>query len=980
MRWLLLLLPCVFATNRVVLTFESWELASKSHEMNATVVKQYGRRLVLDLGREYVQSTDDTWIRNQVNESIVIEEDFRIRMEQVLDFHDMSMELDEPEFPYNLANMEWVESSTEIAFQTTPPPVYAAETSSSQAVLPQVPWNLADSEPYSIKVEGLWKKTNSTPDVVVAVIDSGIAEPAKSAFLNLLNGYDFISDTEISGDGDARDPDSTDPGPTSPECPQPGWHGTKVASVLAAKHSSGVYGVAQNCSVLPIRVLGLCSEGYANDITDAIVWAIGGTINGIQKNQRPAKILSLSLAGTGACPSYLQSAINQANAAGATIVAAAGNGGLPTIANTFPANCVHVISVGAISRSGELTSFSNRGATNNAPGHQISVLMNAQTVSGTSFAVPHVSGLSALYLPLGSGFNMSKNNSKVQGQFANTYWDWHCASTGWFSDAYTSGCRGCPGGTYKEGNTWVHHWWVFVNVPGWGRGTYDNRYFNNYPVYNVGGKYLACAAASNQGTANTWNLFTCVDCGSWTWWAIGGTCDNHLDTLPALGGKYGCYPCAQGQYSGGWGDPCHNCPPGTYGPEDVMSSCPNCPAGKYSNGEGWHACWNCPAGQSSAERSRDCSGCPAGTYNPSEGGLCTGCPACGTNYYRTGCSGSSAGGCTICTCSPNTYQSSGCSGMTGPTCTGCPTNTNGPGGTSPAITTCTANAGFYGAAGTAATQCTAGFYCPAASVNRLQCAANMYCPAQSSTQTGCPSNTNSPVQSTAITACVANAGFYGAVGTAATQCTAGFYCPAGSVNRIQCVANTYCPLQSSTQTNCPANTNSPVQSTVITACVANAGFYGAAGTAATQCTAGYYCPVGSVNRIACGTGYYCPTGASQQTACPANTNSVSQSTVLSACLANAGYFGVGVASLCNAGYYCTGTNTMLACSNGTFSAIGASVCTGCAPSLYMEAPGASACLGCAPSCTLTQHMQITCTPSTNRLCCDRYKCARSDVL
>ncbi len=77
------------------------------------------------------------------------------------------------------------------------------------------------------------------------------------------------------------------------------WHGTKVASILAARHGiEGLMkGIAQNCSVLPIRVLGLCSIGYATDVADAIVWAAGGVINGISRNPSPAQVISLSLAG-----------------------------------------------------------------------------------------------------------------------------------------------------------------------------------------------------------------------------------------------------------------------------------------------------------------------------------------------------------------------------------------------------------------------------------------------------------------------------------------------------------------------------------------------------------------------------------------------------------------------------------------------------------------------------------------------------------
>ena len=81
----------------------------------------------------------------------------------------------------------------------------------------------------------------------------------------------------ISLDGDGRDPDPVDPGDGSPECGPSSWHGTCVASILAASHDASVSfrlkGIAQNSTVLPERVLGECRAGYASDVADAVVWA-----------------------------------------------------------------------------------------------------------------------------------------------------------------------------------------------------------------------------------------------------------------------------------------------------------------------------------------------------------------------------------------------------------------------------------------------------------------------------------------------------------------------------------------------------------------------------------------------------------------------------------------------------------------------------------------------------------------------------------
>lgn len=285
-------------------------------------------------------------------------------------------------------------------------------------------WNLLDSEPYSIHVEGVWRVTNSTPEVVVAVIDTGIAEVAGSIFHHLLDGYDFISDDKISVDGDGRDSDATDPGDWGDQCPTPSWHGTKVASILAARHDNalGMKGVAQNCSVLPVRVLGLCRTGYATDVTDAIVWAAGGTINGIVTNPSPAEIISLSLAGQGACPSYLQSAVSQVRNLGATVMAAAGNNNQDA-AGYFPANCEGVITVAASTRGGGMAGYSNWGTliSVTAPGgdtrnailtlgvNQIENDMEAVYGMGTSFATPHVAGVAALFSS--TDWNLDQGNN-----------------------------------------------------------------------------------------------------------------------------------------------------------------------------------------------------------------------------------------------------------------------------------------------------------------------------------------------------------------------------------------------------------------------------------------------------------------------------------------------------------------------------------------------------------------------------------------
>lgn len=257
--------------------------------------------------------------------------------------------------------------------------------------------------------------------VVVAVLDTGIV-PHPDLDANVIAGYDFISNASAARDGDGRDPDPTDEGDWCGwfECfpnilpTNSSWHGTHVAGTVAAatNNAIGVAGVAFGARIQPVRVLGR-GGGALSDISDAIVWASGGSVTGVPANANRAEVINLSLGGQQACGGAMQAAIDDAVARGSVVVVAAGNSNSDAASFT-PAGCNNVITVAATNRAGARASYSNYGSTIevSAPGgdgsggsNVLSTLNTGTTTAsspsyafyaGTSMAAPHVAGVVAL--------------------------------------------------------------------------------------------------------------------------------------------------------------------------------------------------------------------------------------------------------------------------------------------------------------------------------------------------------------------------------------------------------------------------------------------------------------------------------------------------------------------------------------------------------------------------------------------------------
>lgn len=233
-----------------------------------------------------------------------------------------------------------------------------------EAASRNIPWGVQ-----RVGAPQAWSRTQGQ-GAAVAVIDTGIDAAHPDLKGQVVGGVNIV---------DAQHPDNwaDDEG-----------HGTHVAGTIAgAGRDGGVWGVAPKAKLYAVKVLDKDGNGNYDDVIAGIEWAMNHGV----------KIANMSLgADEGSEP--LHRAVQAALKAGMTIVAAAGNtGGAVGYPGAYP----ETIAVGACDSSDKVAPFSSRGPEVSfiAPGVDI---LSAKlgggyvSLSGTSMASPHVSGLAAL--------------------------------------------------------------------------------------------------------------------------------------------------------------------------------------------------------------------------------------------------------------------------------------------------------------------------------------------------------------------------------------------------------------------------------------------------------------------------------------------------------------------------------------------------------------------------------------------------------
>ena len=235
-----------------------------------------------------------------------------------------------------------------------------------------------------IDTELAWDITQGDPNLVVAILDSGITYTHPEIEDRIGIGYNFVNSTNNATDDQG--------------------HGTNVTGIALAKgnNSVGFAGVNWNSRIMPIKVLNNNNAGYYSWWIDGIYFAVD---NG-------AKVINMSLGGNSSSTG-LEDAINYAFAFNVPVVVSSGNGN-GTI--QYPAKYENAISVGSTSSNDtrtvpffwDATSGSNYGDELDfvAPGNFIYGLSHTSNTDynsywgGTSQAAPHVTGVISLLLSI----------------------------------------------------------------------------------------------------------------------------------------------------------------------------------------------------------------------------------------------------------------------------------------------------------------------------------------------------------------------------------------------------------------------------------------------------------------------------------------------------------------------------------------------------------------------------------------------------
>jgi thermitase len=224
-----------------------------------------------------------------------------------------------------------------------------------------------------IEVSKAWAYTMGSPQVTVALIDTGVDASHEDLEGQLVPGWDFVNNDDEPEDELG--------------------HGTRMAGVIVglANNGVGIAGVAPGCRVMPLKIFGDWGQAPVEAAVRAVRYAI----------EHGADVIVF-----GCCrvsPSdELAEAIRDALAAGIPVIAPAGNGRANII--EYPAACEGVISVTCTDAIDQVSKLGNiaRGITIAAPDSGVEATCKgggySRALGGTSEPTAIVGGVVALAL------------------------------------------------------------------------------------------------------------------------------------------------------------------------------------------------------------------------------------------------------------------------------------------------------------------------------------------------------------------------------------------------------------------------------------------------------------------------------------------------------------------------------------------------------------------------------------------------------